>query len=81
MTTDASDDLDFEQAFKRLEETVQALERGGLTLAQATSLYEEGMRLAKLCNRKLDTAELKVTELQTAFLGQANGREDDDADA
>ncbi|MBI3743636.1 MAG: exodeoxyribonuclease VII small subunit [Chloroflexi bacterium] len=67
-------DLDFEQAFQRLEETVQALEKGGLTLAQSTSLYEEGMRLAKICSQRLDTAELKITELQNAFLSQVNGQ-------
>ena len=67
-------ELDFEQAFQRLEETVVTLEKGGLTLAQATTLYEEGMRLAKVCSQRLDTTELKVTELQNAFLNQANGQ-------
>ena len=76
MPKEARESHDFEQAFKKLEETVQALERGGLTLAQATSLYEEGMRLAKLCTQRLDTTELKITELQNAFLSSVNGRED-----
>ena len=56
----------FEDAFNRLGEAVQALESGGLTLEEATKLYEEGMRLVQLCNRFLTTAELKVTELRHA---------------
>ena len=47
--------LSFEEAFTRLEEKVQALEAGGLTLAEATSLFEEGMHLARLCNELLST--------------------------
>ncbi len=63
----ATDTLDFESAFRQLEETVQALEKGGLTLAEATSLYEQGMGLVKACSERLDTAELRIKELQTAF--------------
>ncbi len=76
MSKETREPPDFEQAFQKLEETAQALERGGLTLAQATSLYEEGMRLAKLCTQRLDAAELKITELQNAFLSSVNGREE-----
>ncbi|MBM4405399.1 MAG: exodeoxyribonuclease VII small subunit [Chloroflexi bacterium] len=68
----------FEEAFRRLEETVQALEGGNLSLAQATSLYEEGMRLAKVCSQRLDTAELKISELQAAF-ASATGQDEDAA--
>ena len=57
----------FEEAYKKLEEMVQALESGGLTLEEATSLFEEGMRLARLCTQRLDTAELKITQLQAAL--------------
>lgn len=59
--------LSFEAAFSRLERTVEALEAGGLTLEEASGLFEEGMRLAKLCNQRLDTVELKITQLQTSY--------------
>ncbi len=59
--------LSFEEAFASLEQTVQSLEAGGLTLEEATRLFEEGMRLARMCNERLSAAELKVTRLQTAF--------------
>ncbi len=61
------ENLSFEEAFTRLEQTVQALETGGLSLEEATRLFEEGMRLARLCNEVLSATELKVTRLQTAF--------------
>ena len=60
-------ELSFEEAYSRLEETVHALEEGGLSLAEATRLFEEGMRLARVCNELLSSAELRITRLQTAF--------------
>jgi exodeoxyribonuclease VII small subunit len=57
----------FEEVFRRLEETVAKLEEGGLPLDEALSLYEEGMRLAQSCQELLDKAELRITRLQEAF--------------
>ena len=42
---------------------MRRLEEGNLPLDQAVSLFEEGTRLARLCNEQLDTAELKVKQL------------------
>lgn len=61
------DPLSFEDAFQRLSETVEALETGGLTLAEATARYEEGMSLVKGCNQLLSETELKVTQLKDAY--------------
>ncbi len=61
------DKMSFEEAFTRLEKTVQELEAGGLTLDKAIALFEEGVRLAKLCNDHLDAAELRISGLQSAF--------------
>lgn len=61
------DGLTFEQALTRLDETVEALEAGELPLEQATSLYETGMKLARKCNELLASAELKITQIQTAY--------------
>ncbi len=61
----------FEDAFVTLRETVQALEAGNLPLAEATRLYEEGMRLAKACNELLTGAELKITKLQQDYAAEA----------
>jgi len=73
VVSDAETDTpDFESAFRQLEETVQALEKGGLTLAEATSLYEQGMGLVKACSERLDTAELRIKDLQTAFVAKTD---------
>lgn len=47
----------YEEALSRLEEIVQGLERGELSLEESLTLFEEGIRLAKYCNGKLDSAE------------------------
>jgi exodeoxyribonuclease VII small subunit len=56
-------ELSFEQAFRDLENTVQRLEGGDLSLEEAIALYEQGMRLAQRCNEALDAAELRVEQL------------------
>ena len=60
--------MTFEEAFRRLEELVQTLEEGKLSLADTQRLYEEGMNLAKLCNRMLNATELRITELRDSFM-------------
>ncbi len=62
-----NEEISFEEAYTNLEETVRALEEGGLSLAEATRLYEEGTRLARICNELLSSAELRITRLQTAY--------------
>ena len=61
------DELTFEQAIARLDETVEALEAGDVPLAEATRLYEQGMKLARVCSEMLATAELRITQIQTAY--------------
>ena len=53
----------FEEAYKQLEEIVRRLEAGGLPLNESITLYEEGMRLAKICGRQLDAAELRIAQI------------------
>ncbi len=60
----------FEEAFTRLEEVVRRLEGGQLTLDEATKLFEKGMMLAKVCNERLSSAELKISRLQKNFAEQ-----------
>jgi len=56
-------ELSFEQAVSELDDTVQRLEGGDLSLAEAIALYERGMRLVQHCNDVLDAAELQVETL------------------
>ena len=66
-TDDELKDLTFEQALEQLEETVRAMEEGELSLQETTALFERGMRLANYCGDLLSKAELKITQIQTAY--------------
>ena len=59
--------LSFEDAFNLLNQMAEQLEAGGLTLADAASRFEEGMRLVARCNSLLNTTELKITELRNSY--------------
>ena len=52
--------ITFETALKRLEEIVHLLEAGNAPLTDSLALFEEGIKLVKLCNSQLDGAEQKV---------------------
>ena len=60
-------ELSLEEALERLDKIVKAMEEGGLTLEEAIRLFEEGMELVRLCNQRLDTAELKINQLYSPF--------------
>lgn len=53
----------FEKSMKRLEEIVQQLEGSEMPLEDSLQVFEEGMKLAAFCSRKLEEAEKKVTLL------------------
>lgn len=57
------ENITFEQAFSRLEEVVRALEGGETTLEKSLQLFEEGVKLARLCSVRLDTAEGRMRKL------------------
>lgn len=57
------EELTFEQAFLQLEDTVHSLEAGELALDEAIALFERGTRLAELCDKLLNEAELRVRQL------------------
>jgi exodeoxyribonuclease VII small subunit len=53
----------FEGALKQLEEIVGRLEKGELALEESLKLYEEGIKLSRLCHGKLEEAEGKIEML------------------
>ena len=63
MTSNDAQLPSFEDAFRQLAEISEGMEKGGLTLAEATERYEQGMKLVQHCNHLLDTAELEITQL------------------
>lgn len=54
---------DFEEMLEDLEEIVNSLEKDNLKLDESIEKFEEGMKLTKLCNTKLEEAEKKITIL------------------
>ena len=60
----------FEQAFAELEQVVQQLDSGNLTLEESLALFERGTVLSQLCERRLDQAEQKVQLLGGLESGQ-----------
>jgi exodeoxyribonuclease VII small subunit len=60
----------FEQAIERLEQVVEELEGGELTLEQSLSRYEEGVRLSRQLTRTLDDAEKRIEKLMAGEGGE-----------
>ena len=52
--------IQFEEAFKRLDEIVTKLESGDLSLEESMTLFEEGITLTKTCKTRLEAAEQKI---------------------
>ncbi|OGW84633.1 MAG: exodeoxyribonuclease VII small subunit [Omnitrophica bacterium RIFCSPLOWO2_01_FULL_45_10] len=53
-------EMKFEEGLKRLEKIVCDLEDGNLSLEESLEKYEEGIRLSKMCAKKLEIAKKKV---------------------
>ena len=62
--------LPFEEALKKLETIVAAMEAEDLPLETLLAKYEEGTRLAKACQEKLAEAELKIQQLEKSAAGE-----------
>ena len=63
------DELPFEDALKKLEDIVEAMESHDLPLETLLSKYEEGTRLARICQDKLAQAEVKIQQLEKNAAG------------
>jgi len=55
--------LNFEKALAELEQLVEEMEQGDLSLEDSLKRFEKGIALTTECQQALQTAELKVTEL------------------
>jgi exodeoxyribonuclease VII small subunit len=62
-TSDAPTQVSFEAQLKRLGEVVEKLEDGELGLEESLALFEEGVKLSRGAQQRLDTAEKRVEEL------------------
>ena len=68
--TVSSKEIPFEEALKKLESVVEAMESGDLPLESLLARYEEGTRLVKTCHAKLEEAELKISKLEKNATGE-----------
>lgn len=58
-----SEELNFEQSFARLEEILNKMNGGKVTLDESLKLYEEADALIALCGSRLDACETKIEML------------------
>ncbi|MFH1017095.1 MAG: exodeoxyribonuclease VII small subunit [Pseudomonadota bacterium] len=69
----------FEAALKELEEIVSKLESSELPLEDSLELFEKGIKLSRLCTKKLTEAEKKVDQLLKELEKDASGEVSADA--
>ena len=56
-------ELSFEKAFARLEEILEKMNSGSVSLDESLKLYEEADKLINICSKRLNSAEKKIETL------------------
>lgn len=56
-------EMSFEDAMKKIEAIVDELEKGDLALEESLKRFEEAVKLARVCHKKLESAQQKVSKL------------------
>src|SRR3954470_13719691 len=67
----AEPELHFEGAMDRLEEIVEAVESGQMMLEEVIGRYEEAMKLVKVCQERLASAEQRIEIITRNHTGKA----------
>ena len=62
-------EIKFEKAMTRLESIVEELERGDLDIDKSLEIFEEGIKMSRLCSKKLNEAEAKIQKLSKGKKG------------
>ena len=57
-------DNNFESNLKKLEIIVDKMESGDIGLEESVKLYEEGMRIKKICDKKLQDIEMQIKKIK-----------------
>ncbi|HIY19562.1 MAG TPA: exodeoxyribonuclease VII small subunit [Candidatus Blautia avistercoris] len=52
-----------EDAFEELDQMIEKLEDRETSLEDSFQIYQEGIRLLKFCNEKIDTVEKKMMQM------------------
>ena len=56
-------EIKFEKAIQRIEKIVVDLETGELDIDKSLEIFEEGIKMSRLCSKKLTEAEAKIEKL------------------
>lgn len=67
----------FESSLTELEDIVKKLEEGDVSLDESLSLFEQGIKLSKVCQKMLDDAEKKVSVLMSNGDGEMEKKDFD----
>ena len=59
----STDNFNFEASLQQLEQLVQQMEQGNLSLEESMQAFEQGVALTRQCQQALDAAEQKVQVL------------------
>jgi len=57
------EEINFEEAMKKLEQITDELEKGDLSLDESVKKFEEGIKLSKECNKILEDSEKRINIL------------------
>lgn len=68
--SEKTENMSFEEAMARLDKITSELSGEGVELEKALALYEEGVRLARICNEKLEATDRKIKILQADSSGE-----------
>ena len=60
------DKMTFEEAMNELENLVESLDKGDVSLDQAIAAYDRGSQLKDHCQKKLNEAKMKVETIQSS---------------
>ena len=73
-STKKSEEISFEEAAEKLESIVEAMESEELPLEKLLVQYEQGAKLVKICEGKLEAAEKRITQLEKSMGGELSSR-------
>ena len=63
-------EIKFEKAMTRLENIVEELELGDLNIEKSLEIFEEGIKMSRVCSNKLNEAEAKIEKLTKGKKGE-----------
>ena len=78
-------EIKFENAMNRLEHIVEELEKGELDIDKSLEIFEEGIKMSRVCSKKLNEAEQTIEKLTKNQKGELVAElfpagDEDDAD-